>query len=181
MKVVLAIVLCVGCSLLAYIVGHWKGYSLGARLETSGAMSFLMVARDRLENGETAPALEAIDKGLDAQSGVLLKLEAPGPKPGMLGNAFGAGSPEKLIADMRGQFVSIANHQRTPLPEKMYQLLKLPVVPGTQASSASGTMPMIPAPEGGTPSPAPSPGATTAPTPAPNSPQLPPGVERRQR
>ena len=178
MKVALTIVLCLGCSLLAYVVGHWKGYSTATRLENMGGMSFMLVARDQIEHGETALAVQTIDKGLDSGSNVLLKLEAPGVKPGMLGNAFGAGSPEKKIATLKEHFVTGANRQRTPLPEKVYTLLKLPVVPGNPISSGDAGMPMIPAQEGGAPS---SPGSTISPTPAPKQPQLPPGIERRQR
>jgi len=176
MKVVLAIILCLGCSLVSYIVGHWNGYSLGVRLETTGAMSFLMVARGQLENGETAAAVGSIDKGLAAESDVLLKLERPGMKPGMIGNAFGAGAPEKIIANLRGLLAEGVSRQRTPLPASVYQLLKLPVVAGNSVSSSNGTMPVPLGQESGAPAP-----PSTTPTPAPKQPQLPPGIERRQR
>ncbi|MCW1922414.1 hypothetical protein OKA05_07600 [Luteolibacter arcticus] len=183
MKAFLVIVLCVlcpGCSLLGYLVGHAKGHSLGARAELTSTMVFLTIARARIEKGENASAVEAIDKGLDAASDTILKFEESGPKPALMMVALRSGPVKKQMADLRSQIATTLEWQRSPVPEKVYLALNVPVVPGNRTTSASGEMPMIPAEDGGATNPAPAP-RTTAPAPAPKQPQLPPGIERRQR
>jgi hypothetical protein len=179
MKAFLVIVLCLGCLLAGYLAGHAKGHSLGARLELTSSMMFLSVARSRIEQGEYAPAVQAIDKGLDAASDTILNLEKPGAKLRTVGIPLKSGEWEKKITEMRTQLASAMVYQRSPVPEKMYQVLKLPVVSGNPTSSGGGNMPMIPAQEAGGP-PAPAQAPSTAPAPAPKE-MLPPGIERRQR
>lgn len=181
MKAFLVIVLCVlcpGCSLLGYLVGHTKGHSYGARMELTSSMIFLTIARSKIEQGEHASAVEAIDKGLDAAGDTILKLEKSGPKPGLIAVALRPGSSEKEITEMRAKIAASLKWQRSPVPEKVYQVLGVPVVPGNQSSSTSGNMPMIPAEAGGASA---APAQSPATTPAPKEPQLPPGIERRQR
>jgi hypothetical protein len=178
--VIVLCVLCPGCSLLGYLVGHAKGHSYGARMELTSSMIFLTIARSGIEQGEHASAVQAIDKGLDAAGDTILKLEKSGPKLGLMAVALRPGSTEKEMAEMRAKIGASLKWQRSPVPEKVYQALGVPVVPGNQTSSASGNMPMIPAEAGGSPA-TPGQAPATTPAPAPKQPQLPPGIERRQR
>lgn len=176
--VILLVVLCPLCAVVGYLVGHVNGHSLGARTELTSTMIFLTIARSKIEQGESASAVEAIDKGLDAVGNTIMEFEKSGPKTGLTSVAIRPGPTEKQMMELRTKIATSLSWQRSPLPEKVYLVLKVPVVPGNPLTATSGGMPMIPGQEGGTPS---SPGSTISPSPAPKQPQLPPGIERRQR
>jgi hypothetical protein len=177
--VILLVVLCPLCAAVGYLFGHVKGHSLGARMELTSSMIFLTIARSKIQQGENAAAVEAIDKGLDAVGNTIMEFEKSGPKTGLMSVAMRPGLTEKEMTAMRSKIATSLDWQRSPVPEKVYLALKVPVVPGNPLTATSGGKPMIPE-EGGTPNPA-SPGSTVMPTPAPKQPQLPPGIERRQR
>ncbi|RYD60639.1 MAG: hypothetical protein EOP83_18925 [Verrucomicrobiaceae bacterium] len=178
--VILLVVLCPLCAVVGYLFGHVKGHSLGARMELTSTMIFLTIARSKIEQGENASAVEAIDKGLDAVGNTIMEFEKSGPKTGLMSVAARPGLTEKQMMELRTKIATSLDWQRSPVPEKVYLALKIPVVPGNPLTAISGGKPMIPE-EGGAPSPAWSPGSTSSPSPSPNQPQLPPGVERRQR
>jgi len=172
MKAFLVVVLCFFCSLVSYLVGHAKGHSYGARLELTSSLTFLTVARAKIEDGNTAGAVEAIDKGLDASSDTIMNLERSSSAGARIGAAIRPGKGEQDMANIRKMLAENIHRMRTPVPAKMYELLNLPVVQGNSLPPSNGNPLAVPPAEGG---------QNPAPAPAPKQPALPPGLERRQR
>lgn len=159
MKTLLALLFAAATGLVGFFSGKTSGYAKGVRAEGVSALVFLLKSRQMLDQGDPAEAMKVLDTGLGAFSGTLLEIEGGN----LVGMTVKAAKPDPEIDELKEKLRFGVDEQRTPVPEKLYRFVGLPVV------------------EGGTVVPAPQTTPSLDGSPATPRNDLPPGVFRRDR